>query len=434
MANGLFTTIDPLYGLDKLNIPGVSKIPGAENYITGQQIGGGIQGFATGIKGSENLPIGLGALNTLANTILGAKSSGEKGMMNLANYNKLRQDLLKTGINIQKGQYDLAKAPYDVANAAFEANKGQFDANARANLLRIIQQLPPEQQALAGSDPKAWLENFYKSNAPTNDVREYEYALKQYKAGNAPNPGSFQDWYRNYIKLKSSTVTVNTGEDKYAEELGKQLATQDFAFVQQADNVPMQLNKMDETLKIIRNPSTQVGKMSSLITDINAIKDQFLDVDNQIKESIGNTQLLDALLGSEVFPMIKALGIGARGLDTPAEREFLRKVMTGTVELNRDTLTKMTMIRRRQFQKIAQKYNAKLKSGGLKDYQKLKPLNPIEFAQGKGSAFIASGTDNLEKKRFSVFADGSAYYLNNDGTVSDEKVSGFDWINYNYNY
>jgi len=427
-----FNNIDPLKGLYNLNIPGVLQPDNLESYVTGGQITGGVEGLLKGLEASKNRPAFF-ALPTIAgSTYLGGKSGGQTALSNVANMAKLRQDLIKSGIDITKGQYDLAKAPYDVANAALEANKGQFDANARANLLRIIQQLPPEQQALASSDPKAWLDNFYKSNAPTDDVREYEYALRQYQAGNAPNPGSFQDWYRNYIKLKSSTVTVNTGADKYAEELGKKLAEQDVAFVQQADDVPMQLGKMDETLKIIRNPKTQVGKMSGLITDINAIKDQFLDVDNQIKESVGNTQLLDALLGSEVFPMIKALGIGARGLDTPAEREFLRKVMTGTIELNRDTLTKMTMIRRRQFQEIAKKYNTKLKSGNLKDYQKFRQLNPIEFAQGKDSAFIISGMDNLEKKRFSVFADGSAYYLNNDGTVSDEKVSGFDWLNYNY--
>jgi len=51
-------------------------------------------------------------------------------------------------------------------------------------------------------------------------------------------------------------------------------------------------------------------------------------------ERISDTEYLDAMLGSDVFPMIKQLAIEADGLDTPAEREFLRKVMSGTSELN----------------------------------------------------------------------------------------------------
>ena len=39
---------------------------------------------------------------------------------------------------------------------------------------------------------------------------------------------------------------------------------------------------------------------------------------------ISDIQEQDRLVGSEDFPLTKALGIGARGLDTPAEREFLR--------------------------------------------------------------------------------------------------------------
>ena len=48
MANGLFTTIDPLYGLDKLNIPGVSKIPGAESFRHAHRHGPWIAGRSRG--------------------------------------------------------------------------------------------------------------------------------------------------------------------------------------------------------------------------------------------------------------------------------------------------------------------------------------------------------------------------------------------------
>ena len=61
-----------------------------------------------------------------------------------------------------------------------------------------------------------------------------------------------------------------------------------------------------------------------------------------------------------VFPMIKALGIGARGMDTPAEREFLRQVMTGTISMNKATLIKMTKLRRDISERVVKKYNKRL--------------------------------------------------------------------------
>jgi hypothetical protein len=77
------------------------------------------------------------------------------------------------------------------------------------------------------------------------------------------------------------------------------------------------------------------------------------------------TEYLDALMGSEVFPLIKELGIGARGLDTPAEREFLRKVMTGDIVLNKQTLLKMARDRKAATLRNIERYNQKVESGAL---------------------------------------------------------------------
>jgi hypothetical protein len=80
---------------------------------------------------------------------------------------------------------------------------------------------------------------------------------------------------------------------------------------------------------------------------------------------VEGTEYLDALLGSDVFPQISALGIGARGLDTPAEREFLRSVITGTIKLDKGTLIRMTEFRRRSMEDAAKVYNSKVDSGQL---------------------------------------------------------------------
>jgi hypothetical protein len=63
-------------------------------------------------------------------------------------------------------------------------------------------------------------------------------------------------------------------------------------------------------------------------------------------EYLANTENLNAMLQMDVFRAIKELGIGARGLDTPAERDFLIKVMTGNATVSRNALIQLTNRRR----------------------------------------------------------------------------------------
>ena len=53
-------------------------------------------------------------------------------------------------------------------------------------------------------------------------------------------------------------------------------------------------------------------------------------------------QILQSFLGSDVFPLIRALGIGARGMDTPAEREFLQQSFVGNPKMEVGALKAIT--------------------------------------------------------------------------------------------
>ena len=404
---GLFDPLNPLQGLQ--NIPGANQLTGADNFITSGKVTGFAQGAIPSLLRGDNplLSIGLGGL--------GAIQGGQTAASNLANIAKTRQDLVKGGLDITEAGLGIQTKDFDLA----------MKKRNRAKLLETIYNMPPEQQALAESNPEAFTKMLIDQYKPTNSMVEYNLAKSEgYK-------GSYTDYVKEVEKYRATSFNMG-GEGAYEKRLGEQLAEQDIEFVKTSKQLPFSVQKMDDTLGLIRNPKTRTGKLSGLVTNIDAIKQNFLNVDDSVKEGVGNTQLLDALLGSEVFPMIKALGIGARGLDTPAEREFLRQVMTGTIELNRDTLTKMTMIRRRQFQSIADEYNRQLKSGELSSYMKQKNLKPLELASGKSSAFIATGTDNDLNRKFSIFSDGRAYYHNQDGSISDDEVVGFDWLKYNY--
>lgn len=66
-----------------------------------------------------------------------------------------------------------------------------------------------------------------------------------------------------------------------------------------------------------------------------------------------NTELTKAMQGSGVFKLFQQLGVGARGIDTPAERDFMLAVLTGNIEQMRDTMLEMNSIRREKAVKDA---------------------------------------------------------------------------------
>ena len=83
-------------------------------------------------------------------------------------------------------------------------------------------------------------------------------------------------------------------------------------------------------------------------------------------EKLVKTEITKVMTGSDVFPMISSLGIGARGLDTPAERDFLISVMTGLPNMTIDTLKYMTRFRLQMYMDGLEKYNVKVRSGYFK--------------------------------------------------------------------
>ena len=125
--------------------------------------------------------------------------------------------------------------------------------------------------------------------------------------------------------------------------------------------------KLDSVLEHLKSSEAITGLGSEVFKDIERAKNLVMRTQASGKR-VSDTELLDTLLGSDVFPMIKALGIGARGLDTPAEREFLRNVMTGTTAMNKDTLIRMTELRKNISERVIKRWNERVDSGELDRY------------------------------------------------------------------
>jgi len=122
------------------------------------------------------------------------------------------------------------------------------------------------------------------------------------------------------------------------------------------------IRKIDETINLLQKGDVDTGFGAEFRQNIRKVQSLFADDPSQI-DKLSDTELLNSALGKEVFGAITALGVGARGLDTPAEREFLREVVAGRITLTKDTLLEMARIRRRAEENNIMRWNETLASG-----------------------------------------------------------------------
>lgn len=145
------------------------------------------------------------------------------------------------------------------------------------------------------------------------------------------------------------------------EAAGKQIFEQDITGASQAQSALGNIAKTDEVLTLLDEGVPVTGLTATIQDVVNNARAMLGDQEAIRKAS--DTGLLNALLGQEVFGAITGLGIGARGLDTPAEREFLREVMAGTITMNEETIRKIAELRRKYAVEVINKYNEKVDAG-----------------------------------------------------------------------
>lgn len=165
----------------------------------------------------------------------------------------------------------------------------------------------------------------------------------------------------------SATTNINMGENAYKKEAGTILFQRDLSEYDAVSSAPDRIEKLDTVLGFIKEGNITTGFGAELFQNANRMRAKFLN-DKEAGKTASNTELLSSLLSSDVFPMISALGIGARGLDTPAEREFLREAFTGTKDFNPSTLKRLTEIRRDIEIRTVKKYKNNYEKGAYKRF------------------------------------------------------------------
>jgi hypothetical protein len=197
-------------------------------------------------------------------------------------------------------------------------------------------------------------------------------------------------------------------ETAFEKGIGTETAKDTVAFVKRVEAAPKNIAKIDEALNILKSGGAVTGFGAETRLNLERAMSLFAN-DVKSGKRVVDTQILDALLGSDVFPSLQSLGLGSKNIDTPAEREYLRQVITGTIQLDNDALIKLTQIRRNVETNAIKEYNQKLDSGKLNSYSKAanQKLEKIEVP----NPIIRKGT-HKNGRSVIEYADGTVEYGN----------------------
>jgi len=175
-------------------------------------------------------------------------------------------------------------------------------------------------------------------------------------------------------QVKNGTYSIAGGRDLSIAQTATPLIEAEAAKSELAQKSLNNIVSLDSTIRLIQEGQPIIGFGADIRLNIERGKAFFAGLSPESRDRISNTELLAAALGQDVFGAITALGVGARGLDTPAERVFLQKVLAGDISLSRDTLLGMAQMRRTVEVNALRDYNARLNSDS---YKALMAVNPI---------------------------------------------------------
>lgn len=180
-------------------------------------------------------------------------------------------------------------------------------------------------------------------------------------------------------------------ESAFTGAVGKAQAERNEKVVTAAQAASANIQKIDSAIELLKTGDATTGLGAELRNNIDRARALFAG-DIKAGKKVADTQILDALLGSDVFSMIQSLGIGARGLDTPAERDYLRQVMTGTIQMDNKALIRLSEIRRNIETRAIEKYNTQLEKGELNKYFETQGIKPekIEIPKTVGGSNTVS--------------------------------------------
>lgn len=233
--------------------------------------------------------------------------------------------------------------------------------------------LDPDQAAALAQDEAA-VRELMKTETTVVETAKGQVLVDKNTGREIKNLGPAPD-RRNITNVNVS----NTAENEYAKKVGAGVAERDLTYLDTTTATAKTLPKIEETLKLINSGQINTGLAKDMQDGIAKVRAQVLK-DKAAGKNVSDSEYLDSLLGSDTFAQIPLLGLGAKGMDTPAERDFILSVITGQRSLSLDTLRRMTEFRRDAALRQVGDYNQRLSSGEFDQYQSTtgRKLKPIE--------------------------------------------------------
>lgn len=182
------------------------------------------------------------------------------------------------------------------------------------------------------------------SEAPTNDIKEYNLAVKQAQISGQPIP-DFSTWDQNRRKASAQNTIINNAVDPIVKGIGDQFIDDRSAARTAAD-----------TIRTIHEARYQVdqgiytGSGADRKLDLAKIGKTFGITD---PNTIANTEAFRAAIGNSVLSGIKALGQNP----TDADRDYLQDVAGGRITLDEQSIRRIMDIQERAARGKIQRYN-----------------------------------------------------------------------------
>ena len=171
------------------------------------------------------------------------------------------------------------------------------------------------------------------------------------------------------VKL-AQTIAANNpaalSRGEAAKKAGDKAAETNELFYNQAESANAMIPKLDRVINEIESSTFKPGIFADFRTSINKARAMLGGVEGAKKAS--EAEVLNALMGQDVFSLMGAMGLGSKQMDTPAEREFMRQVLAGTISMERGALKRLAELRKEDAQRTIDRYNQKVDSGELDNF------------------------------------------------------------------
>jgi hypothetical protein len=233
----------------------------------------------------------------------------------------------------------------DIENAIFGIPQTQTNATEQKLDLLINPPIDPKTNL-----PRVWTDDQLKIIGVSKDsIPVFQAKLDKIDALKLSDPTMFteEEWksmYKKVLSGDSTDISIDVGldENSYAKSATQDIYKDHKDIIDGLPKLIENIQKVYQVMDILDRADEgeiRTGVFEPLQTQVSRIA---AGLGLGSGDQAISMQILQSYMGSDVFPLIKALGIGARGMDTPAEREFLQQSFVGNVTMEVGALRAIT--------------------------------------------------------------------------------------------